>query len=202
MDLSEFSELTFEMLYCKRCPLHLGRTCVVPGAGARNPELFFVGEGPGEDEDKQGLPFVGRSGKLLTSAIAAAGLTREQVFISNIVKCRPPNNRDPLPEEVAACMPYLHKQIQLLSPKVVVAVGRIAATQLLGREVRITKERGKLDFLSFSPDILVSIVYHPSYVLRNRHTRIEEDFFQDILHAREIAYGDLPTAGVFEGNSG
>ena len=100
MDLPEFSELTFEMLYCKRCPLHLGRTCVVPGAGARNPELFFVGEGPGEDEDKQGLPFVGRSGKLLTSAIAAAGLTREQVFISNIVKCRPPNNRDPPPKKL------------------------------------------------------------------------------------------------------
>lgn len=189
--LPALSALNFEIAYCKKCPLHLGRTCAVPGAGHRFAELMFVGEGPGEQEDLQGMPFVGRSGELLTQALLHAGLTRDEVFIANVVKCRPPNNRDPLPEEVASCRPYLDKQIELIRPKVVVALGRIAAGYLLEREIKITKERGKLDFLPRNPDVIVSIVYHPSYVLRNRHTQVERDFFQDILDARSLIYGNI-----------
>src|SRR5574338_55867 len=195
-DLPALSALNFEIAYCNKCPLHLGRTCAVPGAGHRFAELMLVGEGPGEQEDLQGLPFVGRSGNLLTEALLQAGLTRDDVFIANVVKCRPPNNRDPLPEEVAACRPYLNRQIELIRPKVIVALGRIAAGYLLEREIKITKERGKLDFLPHNPDVIVSIVYHPSYVLRNRKTQVERDFFQDILDARSLLYGNIASTPV------
>lgn len=195
-EIPDLSALNFEVAYCKKCPLHLGRTCAVPGSGHRFAELMFVGEGPGEQEDRQGLPFVGRSGELLTQALTRAGLTRDTVFITNVVKCRPPNNRVPLPKEVASCLPYLDKQIELIRPKVVVALGRIAAGYLLERQIKITKERGKLDFLPRDPNVLVSIAYHPSYVLRNRNTQVEQDFFQDIFDARRLIHGNISPAPV------
>lgn len=188
-NIPELSALNFEVMYCKKCLLHEGRSCAVPGAGHPRANLMIVGEGPGEEEDRQGLPFVGRSGHLLTETLLKVGLTREDVFITNVVKCRPPDNRDPLPTEVALCRQYLERQVRLVRPKMVVALGRIAATHLLGRQVKITKEHGNLDVLPFDDDVLVSIIYHPAYVLRNKDTKIEEDFYHDLLEARYIAYG-------------
>jgi DNA polymerase len=150
---------------------------------------MIVGEAPGEQEDLQGIPFVGRSGQLLTESLRKIGLEREDVFITNVVKCRPPNNRDPLSEEVNACRDHLVRQVELANPGLIVALGRISAAHLLGRSVKITKEHGMVDVLPFNEDILVSIIYHPSYVLRNRNTQIEEDFLRDLQKARDIAYG-------------
>ncbi|MBD3261013.1 MAG: uracil-DNA glycosylase [Candidatus Altiarchaeales archaeon] len=187
--ISNISGLDGLIKDCTKCALHLGRTQAVPGVGNTDAELMLVGEGPGEEEDRQGLPFVGRCGQLLTTTLVEVGLNREDVFITNVVKCRPPKNRDPLPEEVAECQPFLKKQVELIKPKVIVALGRIAAAHLLGRSVKITKEHGSLDVLPFNEDVLASIIYHPSYVLRNRNTQIERDFHNDLLEARNIAYG-------------
>lgn len=182
---------------CKKCDLHKHRSQVVLGDGHPEAELMFIGEGPGEQEDKQGRPFVGRSGQLLDKALEAADFARHHVYIANIVKCRPPLNRDPAPEEVEQCMPYLRKQIEIIRPELIVTLGRVAASYLLGRQIKITKERGRYDILPFNDDILVKIVYHPSYVLRNRNTQVEVDFFQDILDARKVAYGEpLNTANT------
>lgn len=149
---------------CRLCGLCEERTNTVPGQGSRQPELMFVGEGPGADEDAQGLAFVGRAGKLLTKIIEAMGLTRDEVFIGNIVKCRPPGNRAPTPEEMQACMPYLLEQIELLKPKVIVTLGATAAKGLLGATEGITKLRGKWqDF----EGIDTMPTYHPAYLLRN-----------------------------------
>lgn len=196
------SELNFEIIYCKKCSLHSSRRCPVPGAGHRYADLMIVGEGPGEQEDQQGFPFVGRSGQLLTETLLKVGLTREDVFITNIIKCRPPGNRDPLPEEVQSCRIYLERQIDLIKPKLIVALGRIAATHLLNRQIKITKEHGNLDVLPSNDDILVSIIYHPSYVLRNKNTKIEEDFYMDLLEARNIVYGTTTNSSVPKGSTG
>lgn len=163
---------------------------------------MLVGEAPGEQEDLQGIPFVGRSGQLLTESLVKVGLSREEVFITNVVKCRPPNNRDPLPEEVAACREHLVRQVEIANPRLIVALGRISAAHLLGRKVKITKEHGMIDVLPFNEDILVSIIYHPSYVLRNRNTKIEEDFLRDLNEARKIAYGKIPNVEVHERSVG
>lgn len=149
---------------CTKCPLHKTRTRTVPGQGSSSPEILFVGEGPGADEDRQGLAFVGRAGQLLTKIIEAMGFTREQVFIGNIVKCRPPENRAPLPDEIAACLPYLREQIALLRPKVLVALGATAVRGLLDVETGITKLRGK--WLVYEGIDLMP-TYHPAYLLRN-----------------------------------
>lgn len=188
-------------MYCKKCLLHKERTCAVPGAGHRYASLMIVGEGPGEEEDKQGLPFVGRSGQLLTETLGRIGLSREEVFITNVVKCRPPKNRDPLPAEMASCLPYLERQVSLIRPKLIVALGRVAASHILDRQIKITKEHGNLEAVPFNEDILVSIVYHPSYVLRNRNTQIEKDFYNDLLEARKIAYGPVANSQLFTGGS-
>ncbi len=128
---------------CKRCPLHQGRTNLVFGVGAPHARLIFVGEGPGADEDAQGVPFVGRAGRLLTDIITKGmGLRREDVYIANVVKCRPPKNRNPLPEEMATCFPFLDAQIQAIRPEVIVALGKIAASALMGYDVPIMKMRG------------------------------------------------------------
>jgi uracil-DNA glycosylase len=150
---------------CTKCPLHKGRTRTVPGQGSAKPEILFIGEGPGYDEDQQGLAFVGRAGQLLTKIIGAMGLTRDDVFIGNIVKCRPPENRKPFPDEMRACLPYLREQIQLLNPRIIVALGATAVQGLLEIEtVGITKTRGK--WLSYD-GIDVMPTYHPAYLLRN-----------------------------------
>lgn len=149
---------------CSKCSLAETRTNAVPGQGTNCPEIMFVGEAPGRDEDEQGLAFVGRAGKLLTKMIQAMGLEREDVFIGNILKCRPPNNRPPTPDETAACMPYLKAQIVQLKPKVIVALGATATKGLLDTTVGISKLRGK--WMSFE-GIDTMPTYHPAYLLRN-----------------------------------
>lgn len=149
---------------CTRCPLHKGRTHIVFGAGNPNAELMFVGEGPGADEDLKGEPFIGRAGQLLTKMIEAMGISRADVYIANIVKCRPPNNRNPEPIEVATCSPFLKQQIELIGPKVIVALGKFAAQTLLQTEIPITKLRG--EFHAYGETQLMP-TYHPAFLLRN-----------------------------------
>ena len=160
---------------CKRCKLHLGRTNLVFGEGPTMVSLVFVGEGPGRDEDLQGRPFVGEAGGLLTKIIKAMGLTRESVYICNVVKCRPPHNRDPEPDEIAACIPFLERQIGLISPKVICTLGRVAAQGLLGQEFKITRQRG--EWYSFK-DIPLMPTYHPAYLLRNQAAK--RDVWEDV----------------------
>lgn len=149
---------------CTTCPLSRSRTRTVPGQGATAPEIMFVGEGPGYDEDQQGLAFVGRAGQLLTKIIEAMGLRREDVFIGNIVKCRPPGNRTPLPDEMQACLPYLKEQIAILKPKVIIALGATAVRGLLDVTTGITRLRGQ--WLLYE-GIDVMPTYHPAYLLRS-----------------------------------
>jgi DNA polymerase len=149
---------------CQRCGLAAGRRHVVFGSGDPGARLMFIGEGPGEQEDRQGLPFVGRAGELLTRILRAIGLTREQVYIANIVKCRPPGNRDPQPAEVAACRGYLERQIELIRPRILVALGRVAAQTLLGTDRPLGRLRGQWWPL-FGAELRVT--YHPAAILRN-----------------------------------
>ena len=149
---------------CTRCRLAEGRRSVVFGSGAVGAELMFIGEGPGAEEDKQGLPFVGRAGELLTRIIEAIELRRQEVYIANIVKCRPPGNRDPQPDEVAACRGFLERQIDLVGPRVLVALGRIAAQTLLGSETPIGRLRGQWYAVRGVP---LMVTYHPAALLRN-----------------------------------
>lgn len=149
---------------CQRCPLGQSRTNLVFGEGNPHANLVFVGEAPGADEDEQGKPFVGRAGQLLTKIITAMGLSREDVFICNILKCRPPGNRNPKPEEIHACEPFLIRQLQAIKPKVICALGTFAAHTLLKTDVAITILRGK--FYSYQ-GIQLMPTYHPAYLLRN-----------------------------------
>ena len=149
---------------CTRCKLHRGRTKLVFGDGNPKAELVFVGEGPGRDEDAQGLPFVGRAGKLLTQMIEAMGLQRQDVYICNVVKCRPPDNRTPEKEEVETCSPFLSRQLDAISPKVIVCLGSVAAQTLLETNRGISHFRGQ--WLEFRGRKLMA-TYHPAYLLRN-----------------------------------
>lgn len=150
---------------CRRCALCERRKQAVPGVGDRQADWLFVGEGPGADEDEQGEPFVGQAGKLLDAMLGSAGLKRgEKVYIANAVKCRPPNNRTPEASEAASCLPYLARQIELVRPKLIVALGRPAAQTLLGQEIKIGAARGKLFEREGVP---VVVTYHPAYLLRN-----------------------------------
>jgi len=150
---------------CQRCPLaKLGRHTIVFGDGDANARLMFVGEGPGADEDAQGLPFVGRAGQLLNNMIAAMGLKREQVYIANIVKCRPPQNRVPEPQEASTCSPFLFRQIDVIGPEVIVALGSTAATYLLGAKSSLAALRGRVH--NFHGSKLI-VTYHPAYLLRD-----------------------------------
>jgi len=149
---------------CKRCQLERGRTNVVFGEGDPGARLMFVGEAPGRDEDLQGRPFVGRAGQLLTKIIGSVGLKREEVYIANILKCRPPGNRNPLPGEIASCRRYLEKQIDMIQPEVICALGKFAAQTLLNTETPISRIRG--DFFDYRGIKLIP-TYHPAYLLRN-----------------------------------
>jgi len=151
---------------CTRCELHASRTQTVFGVGNREADWLVIGEAPGRDEDRQGEPFVGRAGQLLNAMLRAAGLRREQVYIANILKCRPPNNRDPKPAEVGCCEPYLERQIALIQPRVILAVGRIAAWNLLKTETPIGKLRGSVHRYA-DIHIPVIVTYHPAYLLRS-----------------------------------
>lgn len=154
---------------CGRCGLCQGRTQVVFGSGNENADLMFVGEAPGRDEDIQGLPFIGRAGKLLTKIIEAINISREDVYIANIVKCRPPNNRNPKPEEIANCSRFLLKQIELVRPKIICALGAFAAHTLLESDTPISQLRGQFFDYNKARGVDVKIVptFHPAYLLRN-----------------------------------
>ncbi len=162
---ASFADLEREALTCTKCPLAATRTQVVFGVGDPHADLLFVGEGPGEQEDLTGEPFVGRAGRLLTSLIEGIGLTRAEVYIANVVKCRPPGNRDPLPLEIESCWPYLDAQIAFIEPRVVVTLGNFATKLLLETKDGITKLRGK-EF-PFRDGAVLIPVFHPSAVLRN-----------------------------------
>ncbi|NPA52774.1 MAG: uracil-DNA glycosylase [Aquificae bacterium] len=168
---------------CTKCDLHKSRTNPVPGEGNPDAKLMFVGEAPGGDEDKQGRPFVGRAGKLLTKMIEATGHKREEFFITNTVKCRPPKNRTPTPWEQEACWEYLEKQIEIVDPKVICLLGAAAGYAFLKRPVKITKERGQI--IKWNGRILY-LTYHPAYILRN--LQAEPILLQDIKRAIELAY--------------
>ena len=157
-------EVRQELGDCQRCKLHGGRTNLVFGVGDPAADLMFVGEAPGADEDAQGIPFVGRAGKLLTKIIEAIDLSREQVYIANILKCRPPSNRDPEPDEVEICEPFLFQQIEAIQPRIIVALGKYAAQNLLRTQTPISKMRG--EFVRFQNCWLLP-TFHPSYLLRN-----------------------------------
>ncbi len=149
---------------CMKCPLGETRTKFVFGVGNPNADIMLIGEAPGADEDRQGEPFVGRAGQLLNKILESVGFKREEVYICNILKCRPPNNRDPLPSEVEQCEPYLHKQIELIGPKIIVALGRIAGQTLLRTNDPLASLRGRMhDYLG----IPMMVVYHPAALLRN-----------------------------------
>ena len=157
------ADIAARIAVCQKCVLGKTRSRTVPGQGTAQPEIMFVGEGPGEEEDRQGLAFVGAAGQLLTRLITRMGLTRDQVFIGNIVKCRPPGNRAPLPDEMAACLPYLREQIVTLKPKVIVCLGGTAVKGLLNNQTGITRLRGQWQKYQ---GVDVMPTYHPSYLLR------------------------------------
>lgn len=170
-----WQQLLDDIYACGKCRLCGGRQNAVPGEGNPDADLMFIGEGPGHDEDVQGRPFVGRSGELLTRMIAAIGLTREQVYICNIVKCRPPQNRTPEPDEAEACLPYLRAQVALVRPKVIVLLGRTACRYTLNEEISVTRDHGRWyerKGVYFMP------TYHPSALLRDPAKKREawEDF--------------------------
>lgn len=161
-----WDELATQVRGCTLCALHTSRTQTVFGVGNQQAEWLVIGEAPGAEEDRQGEPFVGRAGQLLNSMLQAMGFPREQVFIANVLKSRPPGNRDPKPEEVAACAPYLARQIELVNPRVILCVGRIAAQNLLGTDEPIGKLRGRVHHLGAKQRPVV-VTYHPAYLLRS-----------------------------------
>ncbi len=184
-DVPELEALRARAAACTRCPLHKGRTQAVFGEGPAGAKVMFVGEAPGFQEDKQGRPFVGDAGRILTELIeGAAGMKRAEAYIANTVKCRPPGNRAPEPEEMEACAPFLDQQFRLVAPRIVVALGRHAATRLLGRPVAISKERGQvLDRGVYR----LMLTYHPAACLYGKGVRefLEEDFRKLGKMARE-----------------
>jgi len=170
---------------CQRCGLAARRNRIVFGEGAPDADVMFVGEGPGAEEDRTGRPFVGQAGKLLDAMIAAMGLERQEVYIANVVKCRPPGNRDPRPEEAAACAPFLDRQIELIQPKVLVALGKPAANRLTGTTKAIGALRGK--WLSYRGVPLLP-TYHPAYLLRSPGMKSKAwDDLKLILHRLRTA---------------
>jgi len=167
---------------CTRCVLHETRTRTVFGVGSRKARWMFIGEAPGAEEDRQGEPFVGRAGQLLTSMLKALGFERGDVYIANVLKCRPPGNRDPKPDEVGQCRAYLERQIELVAPTLVVAVGRIAAQNLLGTDTALARLRGRVHALGSRGWPLI-VTYHPAYLLRSPGEKRKA--WQDLLFARQ-----------------
>ena len=178
----DLSALNTDAQSCVKCGLHEGRNTVVFGVGNPNADLMFVGEAPGADEDKQGEPFVGRAGKLLTDIMEAMKYTREDVYIANVLKCRPPGNRNPAPDEVETCSPYLLRQITLIQPKVIVALGSFAAQMLLDTKTGISALRGKFHEFPLAQQNdnapVIMPTYHPAYLLRNSSAK--RDVWEDM----------------------
>ena len=171
----DLNELKTSLHDCQRCGLSSGRTQVVFGTGHPQADIMFVGEAPGFYEDRQGEPFVGAAGKLLTELLQSIGLSRSDIFIANVIKCRPPNNRDPLPEEIDTCKPFLLQQIELIKPKLVCTLGNFATQTLLERKVGITKVRGQVIRM---PNFIVFPLLHPAAALHQGNLRVplKEDF--------------------------
>lgn len=178
----DWGRLEAEIRACTRCPLHSGRIQGVPGIGDRKASWLIVGEAPGAEEDKRGEPFVGQAGKLLDAMLAAIGLKRgESVYIANVLKSRPPSNRDPSADEVAACLPYLERQIALIQPKIILTLGRFATQSLLATETPIGKLRGQVHRYQGVP---VVATYHPAYLLRNAADKSRA--WEDLLLAQRV----------------
>ena len=191
-----------EALACVRCALNVGRTQVVYGVGSADADLLFVGEAPGRDEDLQGEPFVGRAGQLLTSILTELGIARSDIYIANVLKCRPPNNRDPLPDEIDACRPWLAEQIELIDPLLIVTLGNFATKLLLATSVGISKLHGKT--YRFGDRWLIP-TYHPSAALRGgpngsttRDLRTDIAFAVETIARLRSRATDRPTGGARE----
>lgn len=164
--MQDWLALEAQVAGCQKCVLHESRTQTVFGAGNKDADWLIIGEAPGDEEDRQGEPFVGPAGELLAEMLFAAGLQREDIYIANILKCRPPANRDPLPDEVACCQAYLQQQIALMQPQLIFAVGRIAAHNLLQKKEKLGDLRGKVHHYG-ETNIPVIVTYHPAYLLRS-----------------------------------
>ncbi len=175
------SEFNHDIQNCQNCQLSKSRTQVVFGKGNPQAKLMCVGEAPGYDEDKQGNPFVGAAGQLLDKILAAIGFNREEVYIANIVKCRPPGNRDPEPEEAAECLPFLKKQIAMIQPKFILALGRVAAQNLLATQESLSSLRGTIQQFE---NIQVVVTYHPAALLRNPQWKRQT--WEDVQNLRKI----------------
>lgn len=179
----DWEELSAAVSLCTKCGLHQGRFQTVFGVGNREADWMLIGEAPGAEEDRQGEPFVGRAGQLLNAMLTAIGLERSTVYITNILKCRPPSNRDPRPEEALCCEPYLKRQIALVKPRIILALGRIAAQNLLKTEAPIGRMRGKI--YEYEPlKIPIVVTYHPAYLLRSPTQKARA--WEDLLTARRL----------------
>ena len=178
--MTELEQLKEECSRCENCELCHTRTSVVFGVGNERATLMFVGEAPGENEDKTGIPFVGAAGQLFDKYLISVGIERSDVYIANILKCRPPHNRDPLPEEEDACMPHLRAQVKAIAPKIIVCLGRIAAAKLISPDFRITRDHGKWYERG---DYLMCAVYHPSALLRDESKK--DDMLWDMMEIKK-----------------
>jgi len=187
---SALTEFYHQIKDCQKCRLAKGRTHFVFGIGSPNAKLMCIGEAPGYEEDQSGEPFVGAAGQLLNRILEAIGFSREEVYIANVVKCRPPGNRDPQPDESAECLPYLRKQIELIQPKLILALGRIAAQNVLGTTAPLSKLRGRVHRLG---EIQMLVTYHPAALLRNQQWK--RAAWEDVKKLRRIydqEVGDKP----------
>lgn len=186
-----FSQLQSDVAGCTQCGLHKTRTHTVFGEGNPRARLMFIGEGPGRDEDLLGRPFVGAAGQLLDKMLAAIGFSRNDVYIANVLKCRPPGNRDPEPDEAAACLGYLRGQVSLIKPRIIVCLGRISAKHILNADIRITRDRGVWHEVK---GFFIMPTYHPAALLRNE--ALKKDAWKDLLAIREkydaLCKGDNP----------
>ncbi|MFN3996068.1 MAG: uracil-DNA glycosylase [bacterium] len=169
--IEELKLIENEIISCKKCILHQSRKNAVPGNKIYNTKIMLIGEAPGRNEDEQGLPFVGQAGKLLEQMLNKIGLSRNDIFITNVVKCRPPENRDPLPDEIQSCLPYLFKQIQILDPKLIILVGKYSVSSILGINLKISYLKGRV---FIKDDRYIFCTYHPAFILRNYSLYIEE----------------------------
>ncbi len=183
---ADWETLRSAVSVCKACALHRSRTQTVFGTGDVRADLMLIGEAPGAEEDRQGEPFVGRAGQLLNEMLRAIGLAREQVYIANILKCRPPNNRDPETAEVQQCEAYLRRQVELVAPKLILALGRVAAHNLLHTQVSLARLRGEFHHFG-AENVPLLVTYHPAYLLRTPQDKAKA--WQDLCAARGLLRG-------------
>ena len=191
--MSELMDLHEQIVACSKCGLSRSRTRAVPGAGDPETRLMFVGEAPGFHEDHQGLPFVGAAGRLLDELLGSIGLDRSEVFITNIIKCRPPSNRDPLRSEIEACSPYLDRQVELINPEIIATLGRFSMAYFLGAKVSISRIHGQPQRLKKH---IIYPLFHPAAALRQK--RFSADLQEDFQRLRLILADELHVAGEEE----